>query len=56
MFIDAYQHTQHLLDKHYSVRVFEGDSHGFEHMGEAMPLVDDFYFEAGLVYVLDNND
>ncbi len=45
-----YQDTKQLLDKHYSVKVFKGGSHRFEHMSEAIPLVDDFYFQAGLVY------
>ena len=51
-----YQDTKQLLEKHYSVKVFEGGSHRFEHMSESISLIDDFYFQAGLVYGLDNDD
>ena len=52
----SYQDTKLLLDEHYSVKVFEGGSHRFEHMSESITLIDDFYFQAGLVYGLDNDD
>jgi len=42
--------TQKVLDGHYDVKLFSGGNHRFEHMKEALPLIEAFHDQAGIVY------
>lgn len=44
--------TAKLLDSHYDVRLFDGGSHRFEHMNEAIATIDAFMADAEIVYGL----
>ena len=47
--------THDLLQEHYSVVSFPGGSHRFEHMEEALPLIEAFFERSSLVYGLGEN-
>ena len=47
--------THDLLHEHYSVVSFPGGSHRFEHMEEALPLIEAFLERSSLVYGLGEN-
>lgn len=45
-----YEETVEALRMHYDINTFEGGSHRFEHMEQALPIIENFYNRATVSY------
>lgn len=48
-----YKPTVKALTDHYDINTFEGGSHRFEHMEQALPIIKQFYNKASVSYGFD---